>query len=179
MEDLLLEQEQALSAPSAVARWTSQVSSFLTWNNFGLGYVTGKCSVLCHVAWPQLGNVPASHGHWGAGLLAAFCPKMWQRTSISALQCGGDHFPFFSILPLQVISGLSLSFMPVSKGKMKDDLLFLVMWAGHGWKNAKRRLSLIHIGLHSFSLQLGSHFKGRMLWLAPSFCTKVAKDFVH
>lgn len=40
--EVLLEQEQVLSAPSALARWTCQVSSFLTWNNHVLVYLTRK-----------------------------------------------------------------------------------------------------------------------------------------
>lgn len=125
----LLEQEQVLSAPSALARWTLQVSSFLTWNNCVLDYLTGKsvCSVWS-CSWGMCFQVM---GAGGQDCLVHSASKCGREPSPLDLQCsGGNVLISFCVLSLQVIRGLDLSFMPVIQGKMKDHLYFLILWGG-------------------------------------------------
>lgn len=175
---LLLKEKQGISAPSVVATWTSQASSFFTRNNHVLLYVTGK---IAHSAGScRWGMCFLAMGTGGQDCLLHSAPKCSREPA--SLPCNVMEItsPIFYILSLQIISGLDLSSMPMIRGKMKDHLYFLtVMWVRHWWENTKRNPSPIYTILHCFSLQVGSHFKGMMLSLALSFCAKLSKELVH
>lgn len=178
MGRLLLKQKQGLSAPLAVAPWTSQVSSFFTWNNHIILYVTGK--IVHSVGSCRWGIWFLAMGTGGQDCSLHSAPKCSREPA--SLPCNVVEIisPSFYILTLQIISGLGFSFMPMIRGKMKDHSYFLiVMWVRHWCENTKRNLSLIHTALHCFSLQVGSRFKGMMLSLALCFCAKLAQELVH
>lgn len=102
---------------------------------------------------------------------------MWQITSISNLLDGGDHFPIFLHLPSPGYQWSWPFFHACDQGKGERLFFYCVSWQfmGKCWNKA---VTHPHspLALHHFFVQLGNHFKGGMLWLTLSFCTKLAKD---